>query len=87
MRLIDAELFKKQVAAMAIKNGYAPEKANALCKLIDNQPTAYDIDQVLKELIEIKNTFLYAEDNSVNSICYETMRKAIAIVEETRLSE
>lgn len=87
MRLIDAELFKKQVAAMAIKNGYAAEKANTLCKLIDNQPTAYDIDRVLKELIEIKNTFLYAEDNSANNACYETMRKAIAIVEEARLSE
>ena len=34
MRLIDAELFKKQVAAMTIRNGYIPEKANALCELI-----------------------------------------------------
>ena len=42
MRLIDAELFKKQVAAMTIRNGYIPEKANALCELIDSQPTAFD---------------------------------------------
>lgn len=52
MRLIDAELFKKQVAAMTIRNGYMPEKANALCELIDNQPTAFDLDKTVKELDE-----------------------------------
>ena len=50
MRLIDAELFKKQVAAMTIRNGYIPEKANALCELIDSQPTAFDVDKVISEL-------------------------------------
>lgn len=55
MRLIDADEFKKQIAGMAIKNGYSPEKANALCKFIDNQPTAYNLDKVLKELNEEAN--------------------------------
>ena len=50
MRLIDAELFKKQVAAMTIRNGYIPEKANALCELIDSQPTAFDLDNVVGKL-------------------------------------
>lgn len=86
-RLIDAELFKKQVAAMAIKNGYAPEKANALCKLIDNQPTAYDIEKVVEEIKESatrKDDIYVTLINGEEAILKDT---AIAIVEEARLSE
>ena len=50
MRLIDADEFKRQIAGMAIINGYSPQKANALCELIDNQPTAYDLDNVVEQL-------------------------------------
>lgn len=50
MRLIDADEFKRQIAGMAIINGYSPQKANALCELIDNQPTAYDLDDVARQL-------------------------------------
>lgn len=39
MRLIDAEAFEKQVIAMGIKNGYLPEKINAMCELINKQQT------------------------------------------------
>ena len=39
MRLINADRLKKEVSAMAIKNNYSAAKANALCKIIDNQPT------------------------------------------------
>ena len=53
MRLIDADEFKRQIAGMAIVNGYSPQKANALCELIDNQPTAYDLDDVVKQLEDI----------------------------------
>ena len=87
MRLIDAELFKKQVAAMAIKDGYAPEKANALCKLIDKQPTAYDIDKVVEEIKESatrKDDIYVTLINGEEAILKDT---AIAIVEEARLSE
>lgn len=52
MRLIDAEEFKRQIAGMAIVSDYPPRKANALCELIDKQPTAYDVDKVVKELEE-----------------------------------
>lgn len=48
MRLIDAESFEKQVAAMAVKNNYKPQKAIALCELIKNQPTAYDVEKVVE---------------------------------------
>ena len=39
MRQIDADKFKQQIAAMTIKNNYPANKANALYKLIDSQPT------------------------------------------------
>lgn len=39
MRLIDADAFKEQVAAIAIKNNLPADKCNALCELIEMQPT------------------------------------------------
>lgn len=39
-RTIDADNFKKQIAAMTIKHDLPVEKANAMIKLIDMQPTA-----------------------------------------------
>lgn len=50
MGLIDADALKKQIAGMAIKNNYEASKANAICKMIDAQPTAYDPDKVVKQL-------------------------------------
>lgn len=35
---------------MAISNKYPANKANALCELIDAQPTAYDTDKVVEQL-------------------------------------
>lgn len=49
-RLIDTDAFKRQVAGMAISNNYPANKANALCELIDAQPTAYDPDKVVEQL-------------------------------------
>lgn len=39
MRLIDADAFKEQIAAIAIKNNYQADICNALCGLIEMQPT------------------------------------------------
>lgn len=50
MRLIDADEFKRQIAGMAIVNNYPADKANRMCELIDNQPTAYDVDKVVERL-------------------------------------
>ena len=61
MRLIDAEELKKQIAAMSIVNNYPADKANKLCELIDNQPTAYDLDKVIKDL----------EEYAHSDICYQ----------------
>lgn len=50
MRLIDADEFKKQIAGMAIANNYAANKANKMCELIEQQPTAYDVDKVIDRI-------------------------------------
>ena len=62
MRLIDADAFKKQIAGMTIANNYPVNKASALCDLIDAQPTAYDVNAVLKKLE--KNGQKMSEANS-----------------------
>ena len=54
MRLIDADEFQKQIAGMAILNNYPPNKANALCELVDNQPTAFDVENVVSNLEQLK---------------------------------
>lgn len=52
MRLIDADTFKKQIAGMTIANNYPVNKASALCDLIDAQPTAYNLDNVIAQMKE-----------------------------------
>lgn len=54
MRLIDADEFKVQVAGMTVLNGYPPSKANALCELIDRQPTVRDTEKVAEELKDLR---------------------------------
>lgn len=53
-RLIDADALKSLIAGMAISNNYPENKANALCELIDAQPTAYDPDKVVTQLEEYR---------------------------------
>lgn len=56
-RLIDADAFERQIAGMTIANSYSVNKANALCELIDTQPTAFNLDKVVKQL-EKRTAFL-----------------------------
>lgn len=53
-RLIDADALKSLIAGMAISNNYPANKANALCELIDAQPTACDPDKVVTQLEEYR---------------------------------
>jgi hypothetical protein len=62
MRLIDADEFKRQIAGMAIVNGYSAQKANKMCELIDKQPTDYDVDKVLKQLEDEKSHISLLDD-------------------------
>lgn len=64
MRIIDADKFKKQIAGMAIVNGYSAQKVNKMCELIDEQPTAYDVDKVVEQLKETKAYMLYENMNA-----------------------
>lgn len=50
MRLINADKFKQQIVAVTIRNNLVVEKSNAICDLIDKQPTAYDVDKVIDQL-------------------------------------
>lgn len=50
MRLIDADKFTQQITGTTLVNNYPVNKALALCKLIDSQPTACDVDKVVEEL-------------------------------------
>lgn len=75
MRLIDADKFTKQIAGMAFANNYPANKALALCKLIDSQPTACDVDKVVERLEELKGRY-----NSVDFEIKGIICKAIEIV-------
>lgn len=95
MRLIDADTFKSQIAGMAISNNYPANKANALCELIDAQPTAYDPDKVVEQLEKLKKAEQDRPDDCDEDGCgdgeqfyddgrsqgrYEAFGKAIQIV-------
>lgn len=78
MRIIDADKFKKQIAGMAIVNGYSAQKVNKMCELIDEQPTAYDVDAVVEQLKTDSSVRLYGSGNSNNYLI--PLEKAIKIV-------
>ena len=50
MRLIDADKFKQQIAAVCVEESYDTKRANSLMSLIDAQPTTYDVEKVIKSL-------------------------------------
>lgn len=61
-RLIDADEFQKQIVGTTILNNYPPGKANALCKLVDSQPTAFDVEKVIEELENLREVELRKPD-------------------------
>lgn len=63
MRLIDANSFKSQIAAYAIQNNIDPQKANVLCSIVDQQPTAFDIQKLIEN---IKKTVCYDSNGFVD---------------------
>lgn len=81
MRLIDADEFKRQIAGMAIVNNYPADKANKMCELIDCQPTAYDVDNVVERLeVEgmCEDVPVYEGDREIDY--YIRLGKAVEIV-------
>nr|DAF81545.1 MAG TPA: hypothetical protein [Caudoviricetes sp.] len=91
MRFIDADEFKRQIVGMAIVAGYSARKANKMCELIDKQPTAYDVDKVVKQLEKLKkqNPFINGiRDNSIEAAASrQTLDYAIDIIKEGGIDE
>lgn len=83
MRLIDADAFKEQVVGAALVNGTskAGEKAETIVKLIDSQPTAYDVDKVECELHNPSNYTIMAGKH------YTTVERAVNIVRSGATTE
>lgn len=71
MRLIDANELKKAIKEWGIKNFYL-EDVEYLEAIIDNQPTAYNIDAVVEQLEE--------ESYGFEGLEYIDLDKAIEIV-------
>lgn len=82
MRLIDADKLTKQIAGMAFANNYPANKALALCKLIDSQPTAYDVDNVLEQLENERKFWDNAYDSDLGKEKARSYEHAIEIVKE-----
>lgn len=89
MRLIDADAFKQQVAAATIADDLNPEKCNMMCALIDGQPTAVDLNDIIAVLdrrIAIQLNILSGLNDSVYRYGYtkslETYQQCKLILED-----
>ena len=60
-----------------------------LIKLVENQPTAYDIDKVIEELYEKRTEILLSNDYECEIInyCIDNFDKAIKIVKQDDISD
>lgn len=79
-RLIDANKFTKQIAGTALVNNYPATKALALCKLIDSQPIAYDVDKVVEQLENERKFWENAHDRDLGKEKTRSYEHAIEIV-------
>ena len=81
MRLIDADAFTEQIAAAVLKKGTgeAAELGTNIIRLVDAQPTAYNVEKVIEELEkEIEN----AKDDFVWNYA-AGMERALEIVRDS----
>ncbi len=63
MRLIDADEFKKQILVIT---DYPADKVDEMCDLIDCQPTAFDLEGMIKQLENCKDdTFMYSKEEGI----------------------
>ena len=94
MRLIDADEFKAQVAGMTVLNDYSPSAANALCRLIDRQPTVRDTEKVAEELKDLRLSYYLTIANTgderldaIYKNVGDTLDRAIEIIDGNRTIE
>lgn len=63
MRLIDADALKKDLKSCTLSNGTLVN-TNAVLYLLEEYPTAYDVDKVVEQLEETKAYMLYENMNA-----------------------
>ena len=83
MRLIDADALKKDLKSVTLSNGTLVN-TNAVLYLLEEYPTAYDVDKVVEKLEEVKNKDTeIALDEAQKERCFwyaQGMNRAIEIV-------
>ena len=92
MRLIDADKLIEELTIKAVsKDAHIISIANAVVNLVNNQPTAYDIDKVVEELEE--NSSRYTKkyntpygNNGYRDVKAISIHKAIEIVKQGGVS-
>ena len=95
MRLIDADALVKDLSYLYTKNHIPVDmRAKEILTTIMEQPTAYDIEKVVKELEELKMRYFLTIANTgdeKSDFAYENvgnaLDKAIEIVKEGRKNE
>lgn len=73
MRLIDADELTKSILSQTIMNEKDAVIMDRYLYVIQNQPTAYDIDKVVEQIE-------FLQDNSFQNGIYNTYQNAIEIV-------
>lgn len=76
MRLIDADALKKDLKSVTLSNGTLVN-TNAVLYLLEEYPTAYDVDKVVEQLEELvtENGNAYLDCADVIEIVKSGMKK------------
>lgn len=80
MRLIDADLLKKNCKCTGeFEDYFKCVSLSELAKVIDNQPTAFDVNKVVKQLDKASDYYEFDEQGKEN-VQMINLTKAIEIV-------
>ena len=80
MRLIDADALKKDLKSVTLSNGTLVN-TNAVLYLLEEYPTAYDVDRVVEQLEDYGNEEMdYYRNTPYEKCIEECVHKAIEIV-------
>ena len=80
MGLIDADALKKDLKSVTLSNGTLVN-TNAVLYLLEEYPTAYDVDKVVEQLEDYGNEETHYYKNTPYEKCIEEcVHKAIEIV-------
>ena len=80
MRLIDADALKKDLKSVTLSNGTLVN-TNAVLYLLDEYPTAYDVDKVVEQLENERKFWENAYNRNLGKEKARSYEHAIEIVE------